>query len=78
MKYRDFIAVFQFIHDVLDALFNIFMHNSDSELYDNLVFDALVSYIVQQYFVLRLYSYLIYKLFDTCVLTNMFWTYFLY
>ena len=33
----------QFLQDTLDALFNILMQNSDSDLYDNLVFDALVS-----------------------------------
>lgn len=36
---------FQFLQDTLDALFNILMQNSDSELYDNLVFEALVSYV---------------------------------
>ena len=35
----------QFLQDTLDALFNILMQNSDSDLYDNLVFDALVSNI---------------------------------
>ncbi len=35
--------VVKFLQDVLDALFNILMQNSDSDLYDNLVFDALVS-----------------------------------
>lgn len=34
---------FQFLQDVLDALFNILMQNSDSDVYDNLVLDALVS-----------------------------------
>jgi len=31
------------LQDTLDALFNILMENEDSDLYDNLVFDALVS-----------------------------------
>ncbi|XP_054707947.1 dedicator of cytokinesis protein 1-like [Uloborus diversus] len=34
--------VVKFLQDTLDALFNILMQNSDSELYDNLVFEALV------------------------------------
>uniref|UniRef100_A0A8C4X026 Dedicator of cytokinesis 1 n=1 Tax=Eptatretus burgeri TaxID=7764 RepID=A0A8C4X026_EPTBU len=34
--------VVKFLQDTLDALFNIMMENSESELYDNLVFDALV------------------------------------
>ena len=33
----------QFLQDTLDALFNILMQNSDSDLYDELVFDALVN-----------------------------------
>jgi len=32
----------QFLQDTLDALFNILMENSDSDLFDALVFDALV------------------------------------
>lgn len=35
--------VVKFLQDVLDALFNILMHNSDSDLFDNIVFDCLVS-----------------------------------
>lgn len=34
---------FQFLQDTLDALFNIMMENSDSDTFDTLVFDALVS-----------------------------------
>jgi dedicator of cytokinesis protein 1 len=34
--------IVKFLQDTLDALFNILMENSDSDLYDNLVFDALV------------------------------------
>ncbi|XP_071039760.1 dedicator of cytokinesis protein 1 isoform X2 [Parasteatoda tepidariorum] len=34
--------VVKFLQDTLDALFNILMQNSDSELYDNLVFEALI------------------------------------
>ncbi|XP_014661425.1 PREDICTED: dedicator of cytokinesis protein 1-like [Priapulus caudatus] len=34
--------IVKFLQDTLDALFNILMHNSDSDIYDNLVFDALV------------------------------------
>uniref|UniRef100_T1IIV8 Dedicator of cytokinesis protein 1 n=1 Tax=Strigamia maritima TaxID=126957 RepID=T1IIV8_STRMM len=34
--------VVKFLQDVLDALFNILMLNNDSDLYDNLVFEALV------------------------------------
>lgn len=35
--------IVKFLQDVLDALFNILMQNSDSELYDNMVFEGLVS-----------------------------------
>ena len=35
--------VVKFLQDVLDALFNILMENSDSDLYDNMVFECLVS-----------------------------------
>lgn len=35
--------VVKFLQDVLDALFNILMHNSDSDVFDNIVFDCLVS-----------------------------------
>ena len=35
----------QFLQDTLDALFNILMENLDSDLYDNLVFDALVGWL---------------------------------
>jgi dedicator of cytokinesis protein 1 len=35
--------VVKFLQDVLDALFNILMQNSDSDLYDNMVFECLVS-----------------------------------
>ncbi|XP_013378716.1 LOW QUALITY PROTEIN: dedicator of cytokinesis protein 1-like [Lingula anatina] len=34
--------VVKFLQDTLDALFNILMQNSDSDLYDQMVFDALV------------------------------------
>ncbi|KAG8178683.1 hypothetical protein JTE90_011611 [Oedothorax gibbosus] len=34
--------IVKFLQDTLDALFNILMQNSDSELYDNLVFEALI------------------------------------
>ncbi|CAJ0966423.1 unnamed protein product [Ranitomeya imitator] len=37
--------VVKFLQDTLDALFNIIMENSESETFDILVFDALVSYI---------------------------------
>lgn len=37
--------VVKFLPDVLDALFSILMENSDSELYDNLVFKALIAVI---------------------------------
>lgn len=37
------ILSFQFLQDTLDALFNIMMENSDSDTFDTLVFDALVS-----------------------------------
>ena len=37
--------VVKFLPDVLDALFSILMENSDSELYDNLVFEALIAVI---------------------------------
>lgn len=35
--------VVKFLQDVLDALFDILMQNSDSDLYDNMVFECLVS-----------------------------------
>ena len=35
----------QFLQDTLDALFSIMMENSDTDVYDTLVFDALVSKI---------------------------------
>jgi dedicator of cytokinesis protein 1 len=35
--------IVKFLQDVLDALFNILMQNSDSDLYDNMVFECLVS-----------------------------------
>lgn len=34
--------VVKFLQDILDALFDILMKNSDSELYDNLVFEVLI------------------------------------
>lgn len=34
--------VVKFLQDVLDALFNILVHNSNSDLFDNMVFDCLV------------------------------------
>nr|CAD7394077.1 unnamed protein product [Timema cristinae] len=37
--------VVKFLQDVLDALFNILMQNSDSDLYDNMVFECLL-YII--------------------------------
>lgn len=42
--------VVKFLQDVLDALFNILMHNSDSDLFDNMVFDCLVSKCVTYLF----------------------------
>lgn len=33
----------QFLQDLLDSLFSILMQNTISDVYDNLVFDALVS-----------------------------------
>ena len=38
--------VVKFLPDVLDALFSILMENSDSELYDNLVFEVLSFFIL--------------------------------
>jgi len=38
----DLLLHLQFLQDTLDALFNVLMENKDSDLYDNLVFDALV------------------------------------
>lgn len=38
--------VVKFLQDVLDALFNILMKNADSDVFDNMVFDCLVSKIV--------------------------------
>lgn len=35
--------IVKFLQDVLDALFDILMQNSDSDLYDNMVFECLVS-----------------------------------
>lgn len=35
--------IVKFLQDTLDALFSILMQNSDSDIYDNSVFDALVS-----------------------------------
>ena len=35
--------MFQFLQDLLDSLFNILLQNNNSELCDDLVFDALVS-----------------------------------
>lgn len=37
--------VVKFLQDVLDALFNILVQNSDSDRYDNMVFECLVSFI---------------------------------
>lgn len=34
--------VVKYLQDVLDALFNILMQNSDSDLYDDLVFKCIV------------------------------------
>lgn len=34
--------IVKFLQDSLDALFNILMQNSDSDTYDELVFDALI------------------------------------
>lgn len=36
----------QFLQDLLDSLFSILMQNTISDVYDNLVFDALVSIII--------------------------------
>lgn len=38
----------QFLQDLLDSLFSILMQNTISDVYDNLVFDALVSIIILQ------------------------------
>ncbi|GFG33105.1 hypothetical protein Cfor_10663, partial [Coptotermes formosanus] len=38
--------IVKFLQDVLDALFNILMQNSDSDLYDNMVFECLL-YIIE-------------------------------
>nr|XP_018917246.1 PREDICTED: dedicator of cytokinesis protein 1 isoform X2 [Bemisia tabaci] len=37
--------IVKFLQDVLDALFNILMQNSDSDLYDNMVFECLLHII---------------------------------
>ena len=43
LKYLIYLLqVVKFLHDTLDALFNILIQNSESDVYDNLVFDALV------------------------------------
>ena len=34
--------VVKFLQDILDALFTILMQNSDTDVYDNLVFECLV------------------------------------
>lgn len=39
----EIISLLQFLQDLLDSLFYILMQNTVSDLYDNLVFDALVS-----------------------------------
>lgn len=39
-------AILQFLQDLLDSLFSILMQNTISDVYDNLVFDALVSIII--------------------------------
>ena len=39
----NFLCRLQFLQDLLDSLFYILMQNMISDLYDNLVFDALVS-----------------------------------
>ena len=39
----NFLCHLQFLQDLLDSLFYILMQNMISDLYDNLVFDALVS-----------------------------------
>lgn len=36
----------QFLQDTLDALFSIMMENADTDVYDTLVFDALVGRIL--------------------------------
>lgn len=41
--------VVKFLQDVLDALFNILMQNSECDLYDNLVFECLVSALESQF-----------------------------
>lgn len=38
-----FLLLVQFLQDTLDALFNIMMEHSQTDDYDILVFDALVS-----------------------------------
>lgn len=38
--------IVKYLQDVLDALFNILMQNSDSELYDDLVFKCIVRFLL--------------------------------
>lgn len=42
---NNFIEQHHFLQDVLDALFNILMSNSDSDVYDDMVFECLL-YII--------------------------------
>lgn len=37
------VSSLQFLQDTLDALFSIMMENADTDVYDTLIFDALVS-----------------------------------
>jgi hypothetical protein len=46
--------VVKFLQDVLDALFNILMQNSDSDLYDNMVFECLVSKLCHSMSIIQL------------------------
>lgn len=45
MYENNFIEQHHFLQDVLDALFNILMSNSDSDVYDDMVFECLL-YII--------------------------------
>jgi dedicator of cytokinesis protein 1 len=46
----------KFLQDVLDALFNILMQNSDSDLYDKMVFECLVKFLFAFFFHANFYS----------------------
>lgn len=49
----------KYLQDVLDALFNILMQNSDSDLYDDLVFKCIVSWsYIYIFYAIQLFLYL--------------------